>query len=182
MQTSPGFLMEAARMNAHAPDSRADAITKINELIHGMRVAMLTSMNELGHLHARPMGTQDTAFDGTLWFFTQRSTEKVEELLRHPDVNVSFSDPDRQRYVSISGRAVIVNDREKMRELWSPMLKAWFPDGLDDPELTLIQVDALSAEYWDTPSGKIVALAGLAKALITGQPANDIGENERVDL
>jgi general stress protein 26 len=49
----------------------------------------------------------------------------VPEIKKHSQVNVSFSNPSHQSYVSISGRAEVVTDKAKARELWNPYLKAW---------------------------------------------------------
>lgn len=157
-------------------------VAKIAELIHGIRFAMFTSVDESGKLLSRPMATQQTPFDGTVWFFTQRDTEKVDEFRRNPNVNVAYADPKGNRWVSLSGTASLVNDMDRKRELWQEPLKAWFPKGLDDPSLTLIRVDAESAEYWDSPDSKLVVVAGYLKARFTGKPANDLGENRTVDL
>jgi general stress protein 26 len=83
--------------------------------------------------------------------------------------------------VSVSGRAQIVLDHHKFEELWSPLYKAWFPLGLEDPDLILIKVHVESAEYWDSPSNMIVKLVGFAKAILSGQPAR-IGEHRKVNL
>ncbi len=166
----------------HEHMSKEDASKKIADLIKGVRIAMFTTADETGQLHARPMATQQVEFDGTAWFFTERSTEKIDEFQGNPNVNVAYSDPGDQVYVSLAGRASQVDDEAKKRELWNPTLKAWFPDGLDDPQLTLIRVDAESAEYWDSPSGKMVALFGMAKAALTGKPAGNVGEHKTVDL
>ena len=162
--------------------SKEEAAKKIAGLVKGIRIAMFTTVDPEGHLHARPMATQEAEFDGTVWFFTQRSTEKIDEFQHNANVNVAYSQPNDQVYVSLAGRASQVDDQAKKKELWSPALKAWFPKGLDDPQLTLIKVDAHSAEYWDSPSGKMVALYGMAKAALTGKPANNVGENKTVDL
>ena len=96
-------------------------------------------------------------------------------------MNVSYAEPDKNLWVSVSGRAEFVQDAAKNKELWNPVLKAWFPDGLDDPELSLIKVHAAEAEYWDAPSSKLVRLVGLARALATGQ-RDDQGKNEKLEL
>lgn len=168
--------------NQQSTMTREEGIKKIAELIEGIRIAMFTSVDEDGSLHARPMGTQSAEFDGTLWFFTWKNTEKVDEFQHNPSVNVAYSDPNKQTYVSVSGRASLVLDKGKMEELWEPPLKAWFPDGLDDPNIALIKVDVESAEYWDSPSSKMVHLYGMVKAALTHKPATDVGENETVDL
>ena len=99
------------------------------------------------------------------------------ELLDSPSINVSFADVDDHLYVSISGRADLVRDRAKAEELWSPMVKAWFPQGLDDPHLALLRVHVQAAEYWDTANSKMVTLLAMAKAAITGKPPTDVGEH-----
>ena len=127
------------------------------------------------------MSTQQTEFDGDLWFFTSDNTHKIEEIAKDNRVCAAYSKPDSDTYVSISGSAEMVKDRAKMEELWSPILKAWFPDGLEDPHLCLLKVTAEQAEYWDSPSGKLVQLFGFVKAIATGEEA-DWGENKKVIL
>lgn len=159
--------------------SERSDVEKIRELIKGIRYAMLTTVDEDGSLRSRPMATQEAEFDGTLWFFTAAGSPKVQEVGRDQRVNLSYAAPDDNRYVSVSGTARLVRDREKMKELWNPILKAWFPDGLDDPELALLQVHVTKAEYWDAPSSKMVQLAGFLKAIATGKPFAP-GENEKL--
>ncbi len=81
----------------------------------------------------------------------------------------------------MSGDAEVVNDRAKMEELWSEMCKAWFPKGLDDPDLCLLKVEVNTAEYWESPSGKMVQVLGFLKALATGERADPSGHGE-IDL
>ena len=155
-------------------------IAKVAELIKDINVAMLTTEAEDGLLHSRPMATQKTEFDGTLWFFTGLSTGKISELDWNPEVNVSYAEPSHSRYVSVSGTAEIVNDRAKMEELWSDIYKAWFPQGLDDPDVCLMKVEVTFAEYWDVPSGKMVQVFGFLKALATGERLKLEGESHGV--
>src|SRR5438132_409520 len=121
-------------------------VKKLADLIKGIKVAMLTTVAEDGCLRSRPMVTQDKDFDGTLWFFTQAGAPKVSEVEREERVNLSYANPDDQRYVSVSGTARLVRDRDRIREFWSPALKAWFPKGPDDPELALLRVEVDRAE------------------------------------
>jgi general stress protein 26 len=134
-----------------------------------------------GSLHGRPMATQELESDGTLWFFTGASSGKVREIERDQHVLLSYAAPDDNRYVSVAGTAQMVKDRAKAEELWNPAFKAWFPDGLDDPELALLKVEIESAEYWDSPSSTIVHLVGFAKAVAMGKPYHG-GENATIEL
>jgi len=161
-------------------DTRQASIEKLKGLTEGIDFCMLTTING-GQLRSRPMSTQEMDEDGDLWFFTSDQTHKVDEIEADNRVNAAYSQPDDNVYVSVSGRGSIVKDRQKIEELWSPILKAWFPDGLEDPTLCLLKVSVEEAEYWDSPNSKIVQLVGFVKALVTGQPA-DGGDHGKVSL
>lgn len=161
---------------------RGESVEKLGELIEGIEFAMLTAIAAGGTLRSRPMGTQQNkAFDGELWFFTGAGARKVADIQHDPHVNLGYADPGKQRYVSVAGTAQLARDRRKAEELWSPFLKAWFPAGLEDPDLALLRVTVEGAEYWDSPSSAVVQLVGFAKALATGQRYEG-GDNERLDL
>ena len=166
---------------AHDTHDKTD-VEKVRDLIKGIRIAMLTTVDEDGSLRSRPMATQEPEFDGELWFFTGADTAKADEINRDRRVNASYADPDDNRYVSLSGTARILRDEAKAKELWNPFLKAWFPDGVDDPNLRLLRVTVEKAEYWDAPSSKMVQLAGFLKAIATGERYDGGGENEKLDL
>jgi general stress protein 26 len=161
--------------------TREESIERLNNLIEDIDFAMLTTVDTDGVLRSRPMSTQEAEFDGTLWFFTSDKTHKVEEIERDNRVNASYAKPEDNIYVSVSGTASIVKDRAKMEELWNPILKAWFPDGLETPGICLLKVDVEQAEYWDSPSSTLVQIAGFVKAMVTGQSA-DGGENEKINF
>ena len=160
--------------------NRDEAIEKIKELTAGIDFCMLTT-NDGGVLRSRPMSTQQTDFDGDLWFFTSEDTHKVEEIEKDDRVAVAYSNPGKNTFVSISGKGSISKDKAKMEELWSPVLKAWFPEGLDDPRLCLLKVESDQAEYWEGSSSTLVQLFGMVKAIATGQEA-DYGENKKLQL
>ena len=161
-------------------DTRNNSIEKIRKLTEDIDFCMLTTI-DAGHMRSRPMSTQQTEFDGDLWFFTDDNTHKIDEIAKDNRVCAAYAKPASDTYVSISGRAEVVRDPAKMEELWSPVLKAWFTDGLEDPHLCLLKVTAEQAEYWDSPSGKLVQLFGFVKAIATGEEA-DWGENKKVIL
>ncbi len=161
--------------------ARDESVRKLGEMIKGIEFAMLTTVEEDGTLRSRPMATQQIEFDGDLWFFTHASAPKVDEVERERNVCVSYADPDAQRYVSVSGKARLVRDDGKARELWSPAFKAWFPQGLDDPQLALLKVSVEKAEYWDSSQSAFVHLVGFIKAVATGESYKP-GENEKLNL
>jgi len=143
-------------------------LKKLGELIQNVQFAMLTTVQSDGSLYSRPMATPKTEFDGTLWFFTGSSTHKADEVQKNPRVNVAFSKPDTHTYITITGRAELVHDLAKAKELWDPLYQAWFPKGLDDPELRLLKVNVDSAEYWESPQSPATRLLGLSRAALPG--------------
>ncbi len=161
-------------------NTKQDHIKKLGELIKEIKFAMLTTIDKDGALRSRPMTTQQVEFDGDLWFFAGKDSGVAQEAKQH-QVNLAFAAPDDHRYVSVSGTAELVQDKQKIKELWNPMYKAWFPDGLDDPNLALLKIHAEKAEYWESPGGAVVTLVGFVKALATGQQA-DVGKNEKIEL
>lgn len=160
---------------------RQDVIEHLGKLIRGIKVAMMTTVEQDGSLRSRPMWTHDGDFDGELWFFTREHSPKVDDVEHDHHVNLSYADPSRDCYVSVSGRCSLVLDKAKAQELWNPTLKAWFPKGLEDPELALLRVRVEKAEYWDSPSSRMVQLVGFVKATLTGQQFRP-GGNEKVSL
>jgi general stress protein 26 len=161
-------------------EERDRSISKLKAMIESIDFCMMTTIDS-GYLRCRPMSTQAAEFDGEVWFFTRDNSHKIDEIERDNRVCLGYSKPDDSTYVSVSGRAEMTKERGKMKELWNPLLKAWFPEGLEDPHICLMKVTVEQAEYWESPSGKIVQLFGFVKALATGQEA-DYGENKKIDL
>ncbi len=161
-------------------DKRQESIEKVNDLIKDVQIAMLTTIDG-NTLRSRPMQTQEAEFNGDLWFFTSTDTHKTDEIEKDNRVNVAYASPSDNTYVSVSGTASLVSDKEKIEELWNPILKAWFPKGLDDPTLILLKVSVEQAEYWDSTSSTVVQVVGFVKALVTGERA-DGGDHGKVKL
>ncbi|MDB6162175.1 MAG: Pyridoxamine 5-phosphate oxidase-related, FMN-binding protein [Gammaproteobacteria bacterium] len=152
---------------------------KLADLIAEAGIAMLATTEPDGTLRSRPLATLEMDSEGKLWFFTAMSSGKVSEIDQHRKVNLSYVNLDKQDYVSVSGHARLFRDPEKMRELWTPWVEPWFPEGLDDPDLGLLEVTVDDAEYWDAPASKTQRLFGLAKALTSGK-ADRLGEHAKV--
>jgi len=169
-------------MQTNTSQATSDDITKLATIIKKVNVGMLTTAAHDGAMHARPMSTQNEPFDGhVLWFFTSAPSGKTAEIQNDQNVNVSYANPGDNAWVSISGKATIVRDRDKIDQYWNAGVKPWFPQGKEDPSLALIRVDVDSAEYWDSASSTLVQVVGYIKATLTGKAA-DGGENRRVDL
>jgi general stress protein 26 len=165
-------------------DPQENDQAKLWELIGDIRLAMLTTRHSNGHLHARPLTTQNTQDDkdARLWFFVSRSGDSIQDLSFDTNVNVAYAHPGKDSYVSVSGTASIVEDAAKKRALWSSMNEAWFPAGVDDPDLALLRIDITHAHYWDIRESKIVQALKMTMAAATGHGAPDLGEQGEVRM
>ena len=162
-------------------EPKADQIKFLKDKIEDVRIAMLVTVNQNHEIHARPMGTAKVDDEGNIWFFTNEYSSKVEEVSHENKVVVTYSNPSNNTYLSIKGTASLVDDKEKMKELWNPIIKAFFPDGIDDPKLTLLKVDTQEAEYWDSNSSKMVVGFQMLKAIVTGGHY-DQGDHGKIQL
>lgn len=156
-------------------------IADLKSRITPIRFAMFTTIDSNGKLISRPMTNQQMDADGNLWFYTSTETDLWENIVAHPEVNLSFAEPEDNVYVSISGRAERVVDREKIKELWNPAVQAWFPHGSDDPHVMLVRVVTDTAEYWDSSASSMVQMFNMAKAVLTGATPED-GEHGKINL
>ena len=150
---------------------------KIKKLIEDARIGMFTT-NYDDKLFSRPIAISQVDEENNIWFFTDIHSEKVDEIIQNKNINFSFSNQDDNAYVSISGIAKLVIDKEKIEELWSIFVQGWFPEGKESERLTLVKVKPESAEYWDGSSSKIVSLFHLAKAVTTGKAYNEVVDSE----
>jgi general stress protein 26 len=160
--------------------STTEETAKVRDLLTKSRFAMLTSVDRgEGRLVSRPMAVQEVEDDGTIWFFASDESPKADQLQKDPTVNVAVT--SSSTWVSVAGRAEIVEDKAKIHELWNKGVEAWFPDGPDGDDVALLKISPDSAEYWDTPGGRISATLAYAKSAVTGKRPN-VGESEVVEL
>lgn len=162
--------------------THTESLEKLREMIKDIDFCMLTTLDESGDPHSRPMSSNGQIDpDGDIWFFTGVSSHKVSEVNNSPKVNLSFADPKNQKYISVTGTAELNRDRNKIDELWKPEFKMWFPEGKDDPEIALLRIKLEKAEYWDSPSSSISYALSFVSSLITGKQP-DFGENKELTL
>ncbi|MEO6803652.1 MAG: pyridoxamine 5'-phosphate oxidase family protein [Granulicella sp.] len=160
--------------------SGPEGLKKIGELIKDIHICMLTTIAADGSLSSRPMGTQNAdEFDGTVWFLTRDESDKVREVQQDAHVMLAYADTSDSKYVTAKGRAQISHDRAKIHELWSPLYKAWFPKGEDDPEITVLRVEVTEAQYWEASSSKLVMGVKYLAAAMTGGKV-DVGEAGKI--
>ncbi len=160
--------------------SGPEGLKKIGELIKGIHITMLTTVAPDGSLDSRPMATQHADdFDGTVWFLTRHESGKVHEIEEDAHVTLAYAEPSESTYVSAKGRARVSTDRARIKELWNPMYKAWFPGGEDDPQIAVLRVDITEAQYWEASSSKLIMGVKYLAAAVTGGKVN-VGETGKV--
>ncbi len=158
----------------HGDDEQA----KVWELAEKIGFCMLTTQ-AADALRARPMAAHAEAIEAAFYFLTDVSSHKDDEIAEHPNVCLAFADSKGQKYVSISGKAEVLDDREKIRELWTTPAKAWW-DNPDDPSIRILKVTPDFAEYWDSPGTIISYIKMAAAAISSARP--DMGDNAKVDM
>ncbi len=162
--------------------SGPEGLKKIGELIKGIHIAMMSTVAPDGSIDSRPMATQETnEFEGTVWFLTRGESGKVREIENDAHVTLNYAEPSSSNYVTAKGRASISHDRAKIKDLWNPMYKAWFPEGEDDPSITVLRVDVSEAQYWEASSSKILFGMKYLAAAVTGGKV-DVGESGKVHV
>jgi len=165
-------------------EPQSEHTKRFRELIKDIRYAMFTTRQADGTLQSRPMTTQADPDDpdgaqGCLWFFGSLSGEPVADLQSDAVVNVGYADPSRDSYVSVSGKASVVDDPALKKRLWSKFTEAWFPGGPGDPDVALLRVQIEQAEYWNVKESKATQLFKMAKANITREPPQ-MGEHAKI--
>lgn len=145
-----------------------DALWKF---IKDIKFAMLTHRHADGSLHAHPLTTQNRSLkEGEpLYFFVSKATEVGQRLRADGNVGLAYCDLKEDVWVSITGRATVSEDLAKKKQLFNALAKAWFPGGAEDPDLELVEVQIVDAEYWNVKESKATQLLKMASAAVSGQ-------------
>ena len=138
--------------------SHDKGVEKFLALTKGIKFCMLTTVEESGVLHSRPMTIQQTGVNAELWFFTGKTTGLASAILKNDFVTASFANECGDAFISVFGRARLLIDRRKMEQLWEPIYQTWFPKGIEDPNLSLVRIDLEIAEHWDSGGGILTTL------------------------
>lgn len=146
-----------------------EAIEKIKDLAESANTChFVTAITKLP-LSTRPMATQKVDEDGAVWFMSDKNSTKNHEVQADGRVQLFYSNQSSSEYLSIFGDAEIIFDKKLIEEMWSPIAKAWFTEGKDDPAISLIKVTPREGYYWDTKNSKMISLLKIAAAVVTGK-------------
>lgn len=155
-----------------------DDTDRVWALMEKISICML-STRDGEQIRSRPMGAYVRRQENAVYFLTDVRRHKDDEIQKFSNVCLAFADASGQKYVSMTGRAAVSNDRGKIRELFSTPAKAWW-DSADDPNIRVLKVTPNDAEYWDSP-GTVVSYIKMAAAAATGTRP-DIGDNRKVAM
>lgn len=146
-----------------------EAIKKLQDLVNDIKTCILITSGKNGSRTSRPMAVINTDHMGNIWFFTGLDSNKVKDIEMEHFVQMIFAHPGKDSYLDVRGRANVVTDKNTIKENWTPLVKAWFPGGVEDPNLCLLQIKTDEAHYWDTDTTKMVHLAQSALSIVTGK-------------
>lgn len=149
--------------------SNQEANKKIKELAEKADFCLFTTNLTSIPLTTRPMSTREVDEEGCIWFFSRKDSSKNKEIMADNQVQLFYSNKSNSEFLSIYGRASVIEDKARAKELWSAFAKTWFNDGYDDPELTLLKIKPEQARYWDTKDGKMVTLLKIVTGAIAGK-------------
>lgn len=169
------------RKSNQAPMKNEKNIEILKSKIEEVRICLFTTLSEKDEFSSRPMATVKVEEDGSIWFFTNEYSLKSTEISKENQVTLGYSNPSGNTYITVNGTAELVDDQVRKEAYFSAPVKAWFPEGVEDPRLILVKVTPESAEYWDGTSSKIVLAFSMLKAIVTGdQP--DAGTHDKINF
>ena len=163
--------------------SKQAQMDTIQAMVKDIKYTMMTTRNDENHLHSCPMNTTETSIGAKeIWFIGHKPSETVDNIKQNPEVNLAYVTQESDKYLSISGTAELVEDEEKLNELWSVMYNAYFEQGKDDPKVQLIKVVPHGAEYWANGNAITSAVKMAAAALTDNAVEKSLGENFSIKL
>lgn len=148
-----------------------EAIAKAKELAEETKICMFCTY-PTPELDARPMTAHQVDEQGNVWFMSDKSSNKNDHITANPHVDLLFGQ-GQAKFLSLHGHAEVLYDKEKIKELWTPVAKIWFTEGVDDPRISLIKVKVEKGYYWDNKHGKVVETAIMIGAFLSGTTMDD---------
>lgn len=142
---------------------------KFHEVLGKFDTAILTTLDDEGKFHSRPMAIAEIEPNGDVIFITDNGSPKAREIKDNAHVAVSCQNGWKDTVV-LRGTASVFRDPAKAKKLWRKTYQTWFPAGPDDPNLAIIRVRGESGEYWDNSGVQgLKYMAKAVKAIATGK-------------
>ena len=147
--------------------SDKEARNKMEKLITEIHICMFCTMRDDGFMHSRPMTTIQIDEENAIWFFCSKQTDIIDELKANQQVCLNYSDPKSQDYLCVMGNAALIDDRDKIKELWDPVVSDFFTDGITDQDIVLIKATPIEASYWNVGTKKMETLFEMIDSMLS---------------
>jgi len=121
----------------------------------------------------RPMSIKKADDTGALWFLSAADSHKNAEIAADPAVRLYMQSSKHSGFLVLHGTATISRDRDRIDDLWNPIVKTWFTEGKDDPRITVIKVTPTDGYYWDNKHGDFVAATKMMIGAAVGKTLDD---------
>ena len=161
--------------------SNQDAIKKMKDMAEEIKICMFCTYNAQQVMETAPMSANQIDDDGTFWFLSTKDSTRNTDIQANSATDLIFSQPGKENYLSVHGKSEVLYDKNKIDDLWNPIVKTWFTEGEDDPRITAIKIIPVEGYYWDTKHGKLVSLIEIIASVVTGK-ANDDGIEGKIKL
>src|SRR5689334_18346796 len=134
-----------------------DAIRKMKDMAEEIKICMFCTYDAQHVMQTAPMSASEIDDDGTFWFLSTKESKRNKDLEADPATDLIFAQPSASNYLSVRGRSEVLYDRNKIDDLWNGIVKTWFTEGKDDPNISVIKFTPEEAYYWDTKNGKMIS-------------------------
>ena len=171
-----GFIIIGIKNFMEKNLDNTQALKKFKELVEEINICMFITNTTNDREHTRPMATIEVEDNGSLWFYTDVRSIKVEEVTTQHNVHLVYAHPGKSSYLDVWGTAEVITDKQQVVDKWSPVVKAWFPEGVADPNLGLLKVQPYEVYYWEAQSGRMVEFLKMAASVVTGKRLADSAE------
>ena len=153
--------------------SNQEAIDKLKELIKSESICHFCTSISNSPINSRPMSTQKVDDQGNIWFISSIKSSKNTEIATDNRVQLFYSNPSDYEFLSVYGTATIDTDRQKIYDMWTPFANAWFENGKDDEDISLIKITPENSYYWNTKNNKMISIVKMLAAIVTGTAPDD---------
>jgi general stress protein 26 len=153
--------------------SNQDAIKKMKDMAEEVQICMFCTYDAQNKMQTAPMSANQIDDDGTFWFLSTKESTRNSDIQGNNSTDLIFAQPSKSNYISIRGTSEILYDKQKINDLWNPIVKTWFTEGKDDPSISIIKFTPEEAYYWDTKNGKMISFLKIAVGAVTGKTMDD---------
>ena len=153
--------------------SNQDAIKKMKEMAEEIEICMFCTYDADNKMQTAPMRANEIDNDGTFWFLSTNESTRNTDIQANSTTDLIFAQPGKENYLSVHGHSEITYNKQKIDDLWNPMVKTWFTEGKEDPRISVIKFTPEEAYYWDTRHGKMVSFLKIAVGAVTGKTMDD---------